>query len=275
MRFRPVALAVLCLLATGPTLRADTLPARTEGHVRDLAEVLDAGEEARIEGILTETEAQTGVEMVVVTLTDPAAHGGDGERMDAYARRLLQAWEIGSPERGDGILILLATGSAEARIALGSGYAPVYDERAARVLRESVLPALREGNAAEGIEAGVIAARDRLIAPFLTGAPVTAGEGFESTGSGLPPLAPYLLLVVAVLAVMVYRSLRSARLQKTCPRCGDRTLTRTFEVIEPPARGSEGSGIEHRLCKGCGHTDRQMYSLKPSFVGGYRRKLDK
>jgi uncharacterized protein len=208
-------------------------------------------------------------------MADIAAHGGAGERMDTYAQRLLDAWEVGSPERNDGILILVATGSAEARIALGSGYAPVYDERAARVLRVSVLPALREGQTGAGIEAGVISARDRLIAPFLTGAPVTASEGFETAAPSLPPSAPYVLLAVAVLGLMVYRSFRSARLEKTCPSCGDLTLTRTFEVIEAPANGVEGSGIEHRLCRNCGYTDRQVYSLKPSFVGGYRRTLDK
>lgn len=272
MMLRLPALAIPCLLLFNLSVLAQDLPGPTDGHVLDLADVLDATAEARIERLLGETEQSTGVAMKVVTVTDISRHGGAGERLDAYAARLLETWTVGSPDQNDGILILVTTEPAEARIALGSDYAKVYDERAARVLGASVLPAFRDGNIPAGIEAGVISARDRLVAPFLTGAPVTASEGFDTAAPRLPSWLPYVLLAVAILGALAYRSMRSARLQKTCPSCGDLTLTRTFEVIEPPTRETEGSGIEHRLCKSCGHTDRQVYVLKTGMGGGYRRK---
>lgn len=275
MIMRPPFLAVLCLLVSGLTAAAQELPTAPDGHVLDLAGVLDATTEARIERLLADTEASTGVEMEVVTMTDVARHGGAGERLEAYAARLRQAWAIGSPETNDGILILVTTEPAEARIALGSGYAPVYDKRAARVLGTAVLPAFRDGRIPDGIEAGVISARDQLIAPFVAGAPVTATEGFDAAVPELPSFLPYILLAGAILAVVAYLALRKARMQKTCPSCGDLTLNRTFEVIEAPSGGSEGSGIEHRLCRSCGHTDRQFYLLKPGMGGGYRRTLTK
>ena len=275
MNLRPPSLAVLCVLLSGWAAVAQELPQPPPGHVLDLAEVLDATTEARIERLLADTEANTGVEMEVVTLTDIARHGGTDERLEDYAARLFVAWETGLPERNDGILILITTEPAEARIALGSGYDPVYDKRAARVLGTAVLPAFREGRIPEGIEAGVISARDQLIAPFLTGAPVSATEGFEPAVPELPSFLPYFLLAGAILAVLAYLALRKARMQKTCPSCGDLTLNRTFEVIEQPASGSEGSAIEHRLCRSCGHTDRQFYLLKTGMLGGYRRTLRK
>jgi uncharacterized protein len=237
--------------------------------------VLDATAEARIERLLADTLQSTGVEMEVVTLTDTARHGGTGERLEEYAARMLQAWEIGAPERNDGVLILVTTEPAEARIALGSGYAPVYDERAARVLGTAVLPAFRDGQIPEGIEAGVILARDQLVTPFLAGAPVTATEGFETALPKPPSFLPYILLGAAILAAAAYLALRKARMRKTCPSCGDLTLNRTFEVIEPPTGQSEGSGIEHRLCRSCGYTDREFYLLTPGRAGGYRRTLRK
>jgi ribosomal protein L32 len=127
----------------------------------------------------------------------------------------------------------------------------------------------------DGIEAGVILARDQLVRPFLDGTPVTASDGFETAAPELPSFVPYALLLAAVAATVVLLFLRKVRLQKTCPSCGDRTLSRTFEVIEPPTRQSEGSGIEHRLCESCGYTDRQVYELTPGSVGGYRRKLER
>lgn len=270
LRLPALAVSGLCLFTAAAG--AQGLPAATEGHVLDLAEVLDATAEARIERILTETEATTGVVMEVVTMADIAQNGGAGERLDAYAARLLEDWKVGQPDRNDGILVLVTTEPAEARIALGSAYAPVYDERAARVLAASVLPAFRAGDLPAGIEAGVVSARDRLVVPFLAGAPVTASEGFETEAPGLPASLLYALAAVALVVFLAYRSLRAARLQKTCPRCGELTLTRTFEVIEPPSRGTEGSGIEHRLCKTCGHTDRQVYDLTAGMMGGVRRR---
>jgi uncharacterized protein len=271
---RPLSPAILGLFIAlwTPAGFAQDLPAAPEGHVLDLSEVLDPTSEARIERILAETEAATGVEMEVVALPDIARHGGTGERLEDYAARLLTAWETGSTERNDGILILVATGSAEARIALGSGYPAVYEKRAARVLSTAMLPALLEGRVAEGVEAGVVSARDQLVAPFLAGATVTATEGFETAMPDLPPWLPVLLLALGAAGIVGWLVAGAARKRKTCPRCGEMTLARTFEVIDPPAGSSPGSGIEHRLCDSCGFTDRQVFLLRRGLVGGYRRK---
>jgi uncharacterized protein len=275
MMLRSPALALFGLTLSVCAAPAQDLPVRSDGPVLDLANVLDATTEARISRMLDETETTTGVQMKVVTMTSISDHGGSGERLDSYADRLLDAWQIGSPERNDGILIVVTTDPADARIALGSGYDPVYDKRAARVLADQVLPAFRDGRIPTGIEDGVVSVRDRLIAPFLTGEPVTVSEGFETAEPRLPPALLFLVLVASVVGLLVYRAIRSARLQKTCPSCGELTLTRTFEVIEAPASRSEGSGIEHRLCENCGHTGRQVYLLRNGLFGGYRRKLVK
>jgi uncharacterized protein len=265
----------LIVACWSPAGFAQELPAPPEGHVLDLSGALDPTAEARVERILAETEETTGVEMEVVTLPDIADHGGAGERLEDYAARLLAAWETGSAERNDGILILVATGSAEARIALGSGYPDVYEKRAARVLSTAILPELLEGRVAEGVEAGVVSARDQLVAPFLAGAPVTATEGFETATPDLPPWLPVLLLGLGVVGVVGWLVAGAAQKRKTCPRCAATTLARTFEVIDPPAGTSPGSGIEHQLCDSCGFTDRQVFLLRPGLVGGYRRKLVK
>lgn len=278
MMFRLSALALMgvALALWSPSALAQELPAPPESNVLDLAGVLDATAEARIERLLSETEATTGVEMKVVTMTDIASQGGGSERLEAYAARLFEAWEVGAPDRDDGILIVVTTTDpADARIALGTGYPPVYDDRAARVLGSAVLPAFREGRIPFGIEAGVVSARDRLIVPFLAGTPVTAGEGFPVPTPELPSALPYVLLAAAIVGTVILLVLRNASRMKTCPNCGAQTLTRTFEVIEAPVRSSPGSGIEHLLCKTCGFTDRQIYSLRQGVGGSYRRTRTK
>lgn len=243
---------------------ADTLPLPTDGHVLDLAEVLDPTAEARIERLLQDTETSTGVVIEVVTMADIANHGGKDQRLDAYAKTLFNTWGIGSAERNDGILMLVAADTRDVRIALGSGYDAVYDGRAARVLSTAVLPEFREGRIAEGIEAGITSTRQKLIAPFLAGRPVTVAEGFETTDtSDLPIFAG----IAAVIGGVGFYGLHRRRQRKLCPSCGALTLSRRTEVIEPATSHSSGTGLEHLLCSSCGFTDRRSYTVGRSRGG--------
>ncbi len=258
------ALLGLFLTCWSPVL-AETPPLPTDGHVLDLAEVLDATTEARIERLLVDTEASTGVVIEVVTMTAIAEHGGKDQRLDAYAKALFNAWGVGSVERNDGILMLVATETGDVRIALGAGYDAVYDGRAARVLSTAVLPEFREGRIASGIEAGIISTRQKLIAPFLGGRPVTVAEGFETTDS-----SDSLIFggIAAAIGGVGFLGWRSRRQRKLCPSCGALTLTRRHEVIEPSSSQSSGTGLEHLLCSSCGFTDRRSYTVGQSRGNG-------
>lgn len=261
-------LRVLALwLGLTATAVAQELPAPVSDTVSDFAEVLDATEEGRIGRALQALRDETGVQMVVVTMATLEAHGGEGRRLEAYAKDLFNAWGVGAAGRNDGILLLVVTGPREARIALGAGYDAVYDGRAARVLSTAVLPEFREGRLAAGIEAGIASARERLVLPFLEGRPVGLTDGFApETGLG-EAAAPWLIGgggIGGILALILWRS----RARRKCPKCGALRLERTREVIVPPGMLSTGSGIEHRICSSCGHTDRETFTLRGTAVGG-------
>jgi len=131
-------LAVALTLAA--SAEAQTFPEPLSDTLSDFADVLDATEEGRITRLLADTRTATGVQMVVVTVPDLDSTGGAGMTIDAYGKALFNAWGVGGADRNDGILLLLDTTSREARIALGAGYDPVYDGRAARVLSTASCP---------------------------------------------------------------------------------------------------------------------------------------
>lgn len=254
LRFVAVALTL-----AAPAFSQD-LPAPQTDTVSDFAEVLDATEEGRISRLLTDTREATGVQMVVVTVPGLASQGGAGMKIEDYGKALFNAWGVGGADRNDGILLLLDTQGREARIALGSGYDPVYDGRAARVLSTAVLPPLRDGQIATGIEAGIASARDRLITPFLAGQPVSVGDGFEaapsqSSGTSL------LLGAGAVAGVAGFGFLRRRRTRRTCPNCGALTLERSREVIQQPTRADQGLAMQHLTCSACGFSDHKSYPV--------------
>ena len=239
---------------------SQTLPSPQSDTLSVFAEVLDATEEGRITRLLADTRAATGVQMVVVTVPGIATQGGADMGVEAYGKALFNAWGVGGAERNDGILLLLDTQSREARIALGSGYDPVYDGRAARVLSTAVLPPLRDGQFATGIEAGIASARDRLIAPFLAGTPVSVTDGFEvpeGKGSG----TTVLLGVAAIAGLAGVGIWRRKRANRTCPNCGALTLERSREVIQQPTRSDPGLGMQHLTCSACGFSDHKSYPV--------------
>ena len=256
MFLRVVAVALTLALPVS----AQTLPEPQSDTVSDFAEVLDATAEGRISRLLTETREATGVQMVVVTVPGLAAQGGAGMKIEDYGKALFNAWGVGGAERNDGILLLLDTEAREARIALGAGYDPVYDGRAARVLSTAVLPPLREGQLAAGIEAGIVSARDRLITPFLAGQPVSVTDGFQDPESGSNGLNA-LLGLGAVAGVAGYGIWRNRRAKRTCPNCGALTLERSREIIEQPTPSETGVAMQHLTCSACGFSDHKSFPV--------------
>lgn len=248
-------LAVALTLVT-PAFAQD-LPTPQSDTLSDFADVLDPTAEGRITRLLTDTRSATGVQMVVVTVPGLASQGGAGMQIEAYGKALFNAWGVGGADRNDGILLLLDTETREARIALGAGYDPVYDGRAARVLSTAVLPPLRAGNFAEGIEAGITSARDRLITPFLAGTPVSVTDGFPAPEGGSSGLSG----LIGFGAVAGFGIWRSRRARKTCPNCGAQTLERTREIIQQPTRSDTGVGMQHLTCSACGFSDHKSYPV--------------
>ena len=251
------SLALALTLAT--SVEAQTFPEPLSDTLSDFADVLDAPEAGRVTRLLADTRTATGVQVVVVTLPGLPSDGGTGMTIETYGKALFNAWGVGGADRNDGILLLLDTEGREARIALGAGYDPVYDGRAARVLSTAVLPALREGSFASGIEAGIISARDRLITPFLAGQPVSLTDGFPDEG-GTSPLTA-LAGFGAVAAVAGYGFWRKRRARVTCPNCGAATLERSQEIIDRPTPSETGLGMQHLTCSACGFTDRKSYPI--------------
>lgn len=261
MVLRAFGLAVSLFLVP-LTLSAQSLPEPLSDTVSDFAGVLDATAEARIARLLQDQRDATGVHMVVVTMPTIEAFGAsEGQRLDSYSKALFNAWGIGDATRNDGILMLVETEAREVRIALGAGYDAVYDGRAARVLSTAVLPEFRAGRLAQGIEAGVVSARERLITPFLEGRPVSLTEGFETAEPATPAEFPWGIAVLGAGAAAAFGVWRNRRSRRTCPRCGALTLTRRHEVIEPATGLSTGMGLEHMTCESCGFTDRRSYTI--------------
>ena len=98
---RPI-LAAIALLAAQTAVAQPAFPPLT-GRVVDAADVIPPDVEQRIEGKLAGLESQSRRQLVVATI--PSLQGYD---IADYGYQLGRAWGIGSKERNDGALLIVA-----------------------------------------------------------------------------------------------------------------------------------------------------------------------
>lgn len=228
---------------------AQTLPEPLSDTINDFADLMSPDAEARLTEILAQGRAETGVHVVLVTMERIADFGGDGARIEDYAKALFNAWGIGDATRNDGILILVARMDREVRIALGAGYPVIWDNAAQRVIDRFMLPEFREDRYDKGIEAGASATFDLIARPYVAGNPPPEPE--------LPvaDIVQTLIvgLMVAGVGLMVFRQKLGdafARL-RTCSSCGHRGLHQSRRILDAPTKTTAGRGEIARDCPAC------------------------
>lgn len=142
-------IALLLLLASACVSAAPAVPALKQ-RVTDLTATLDASQSAALDAQLAALEAEKGAQVAVLIV---ASTGADS--IEAYATRAFEQWKLGRKGVDDGILLLVAKDDRALRIEVGYGLeGAVTDVQAARIIRERITPAFREGDFFGGIQAG-------------------------------------------------------------------------------------------------------------------------
>jgi len=124
------------------------------GYVNDFAGIMNSSNRQQLESILSEFKDKTGIEIVVVTVRDM---GGLDE--NTYAVELFKEWGIGSKERNDGLLILVAEQERRLRIEVGYGLEHIITDGTAGEIRDRYMtPYLKNNDWDSGITQGALAA---------------------------------------------------------------------------------------------------------------------
>ncbi|MBM4037254.1 MAG: TPM domain-containing protein [Planctomycetes bacterium] len=166
------------------------------GYVTDLAGLLTADEEERIERWLWQTESRAGVEIAVVTIGSIRDYrDAPNQSIEAFARGLFDAYGIGNMPRNNGVLLLVARNDRKVRIELGAGYGHARDGDAARIVNDVIVPRFKKDDYAGGITDGV-----RAILREFAG--VRIGWNWKLIG---------LLIAIPVVGLIAYSLFRSGK----------------------------------------------------------------
>jgi uncharacterized protein len=121
----------------------------------------------------------------------------EGMPIEDYSMQVAEAWRIGQKGSDNGVILTIAPNEREIRIEAGYGLEGVLpDAIAARIIREQITPAFRDGDMDGGVVAGVRA----IMA-------VTEGEPMPLPARRREAPAPWwvtVLLVIALLTLPVW-----------------------------------------------------------------------
>ncbi len=150
---RPLAgFWLLCLLGalwTGPTFALD-VPKLT-GPVVDLAGVLSQSDQKKIAASLLQFQRDHGPQLQVLVVPEL-----EDETIESYSIKVVDEWKLGSEEKDDGVLLLVATQDRKVRIEVGQGLeGDLPDALAGRIIRAGIIPFFKQNQTGAGILVGL------------------------------------------------------------------------------------------------------------------------
>jgi uncharacterized protein len=131
------------------------------GRVTDAANIIPPDIEARLDQKLAALETQSHRQLVIVTI--PSLQDYD---IADYGYQLGRNWGIGSKERNDGALLIVAPADRKLRIEVGYGLEGVLtDGMSSLIINQAIVPRFKAGDMPGGIEAGTDAIIKQLTLP--------------------------------------------------------------------------------------------------------------
>lgn len=129
--------------------------ARTEvpklsAPVTDTAGILSASAAQALDAELRAYQNKTGHQFAFLSVQNL-----DGTTIEDLGQEVASAWRLGDQKRDDGLILLVAKDDRAVRIEVGYGLEGVVpDAVAARIIRQTIVPALRAGDYDTGVRNG-------------------------------------------------------------------------------------------------------------------------
>ena len=126
-------------------------PSAADGiYAQDYAHVLSEADKKQLLNLGQELDNKTTAQLAVITIDTLG-----GQSIEDYSLAVLRQWGIGSREKNNGALIVVAVRDRRSRIEVGYGLEGVInDGLAGRIQDQYMLPYFRKGDYAAGIVSG-------------------------------------------------------------------------------------------------------------------------
>ena len=154
--FLLITIGLFCSLA--PTASAQLTVTGLTDRITDQADLLSAQTEQTLLTLLVAHEDSTSNQVAVLTIASL-----QGVPIEEFSLAVAEATGLGTAEKDNGVLLVVAVEDRKVRIEVGYGLEGVMpDVIASRIIREQIVPSFRDGAFERGVEKGVLAIIDRL-----------------------------------------------------------------------------------------------------------------
>ena len=201
---------------------------KLQGYVNDYANMISRSTRAQLEEELKSYEQSDSTQLVILTLSSL-----EGETVEDYSIKVVEAWKLGQARKDNGILFLVSKDDRQMRIEVGRGLeGRLTDLVAGRIIDLVVKPRFKRGDFDGGVTAGVASLIDATRGEFKS-------EGEDSRKGTQPFHSSWLFLFVIL--ILFFFFLSSARKRGITSNGRGHGGSPGGFVIFPPGRGGGGN----------------------------------
>lgn len=192
------------LLALPLVVRAEVLDfqvPKLTSPVIDQADILSSDGRTRIESLIRRLHESGGSQLAVLTLSSLG-----GRSIEEVGIKVGDAWKLGTKEKDDGIILLIAPKERRMRIEVGQGKeGDLPDALAHRIITEVIGPQFRAGRFDDGVLLGVAAIIQKTDPQFDLDAAGVSRTAVTVRGNK-PPKAftifPFIIFFLIVMRIL-------------------------------------------------------------------------
>jgi uncharacterized protein len=167
-------------------------------HVNDTAGMLSPDERSKLEQKLTDYEHKTGRQFALLTVDSL-----DGDDLEGFSIRVAEAWKLGQKGKDNGLVLLIAKNDHKLRIEVGYGLeGNITDAFSSRVIRNVLVPAMRAGTVASGVDQAFDALMAQAAGEDVPQS-VLKDPSADPNGSGGPSIIGWLVLLLFLAPILI------------------------------------------------------------------------
>src|SRR5882762_5492082 len=130
----------------------------------------------------------------------------DGDALEEYSLRIAEKWKLGTKNKDNGALLLIAVDDHKMRIEVGQGLEGVLtDAQSNRIIRNEIAPELRRGDYDAGVKAGIKGIVKAIAGEYKADGDDSPGMSSEN----IFLLIAFILVFVFIIGYAFYKEFKS------------------------------------------------------------------
>ena len=196
----PLTAYCLLLFSSHLTFSQKVVPELWGARVHDDAHALKQETVDHLEKELKAYEDSTSNQIAILIVQSL-----DGDVLEEYSLRVAEKWKLGTKNKSNGVLLLLAVDDHKMRIEVGQGLEGILtDAQSNRIIRNEIAPEFRRNDYDAGVNAGINGIVKAIAREYKAD-----DDDTEMSSENIILLVAFILVFLFIIGYAFYKELRS------------------------------------------------------------------